>query len=99
MTLRQEMFDSTIDNPRNLHELMRNIALFVPDDHMLAASVKKCLSSMSFAPPENMMLYFMRFMSDVHVCFPTEQSILYGPTWIRVVSILVSCDPKCKLVV
>lgn len=87
--LRQIVFKSIDSNPRNMFDLMRAVALFIPEGHELAKVAKSCFESMLFSPPENYEYHFRRFMGEMAYQF-SELDVLNGPWWLKVVCILCS---------
>ncbi len=85
--LSERVAKSIKDKPRDLYDIIRNLALLIPDEHELADSAHACLDSMEFAPPENYPLYVERFTDELSNQFP--ESTKEVPWWAMVCSVLV----------
>ena len=88
MTILQEMVRASIESDhRNLYDLFRAVALFIPDDSELSECANDRMQSMRFSPPENHCLIFLRFREDINDRY-AEDEILDGPWWLKVICIL-----------
>jgi hypothetical protein len=102
MSLREKVYQSCIDNPRNLLDLMRSIALFIPEDHELAQSATSVIDSMEFSPPENYHIHYMKFLEDFDDDFSILEHLgIENTYWQKVISILIlgghpSSEELCK---
>lgn len=88
-TLRQNIYKSIKEDPRNVTDLIRSIALFIPGEHQLSKDVASCLESLRFSPPENHLLILGELLNSIGAAFPGD-NVLVGPWWIRVICVLVT---------
>ena len=89
--LREKTYESLSTAPRDLFDLMRQVALFIPDEHPLADEVEQCMESMAFSPPENLPYLVRRFQEELSTEY-SEADTIESPWWFRVIAILLSCD-------
>ena len=87
MTLRSEVYESCKTCPRSLYDLVRSIALFVPEDHPFADAVRNCIKSLTYAPPENHRSHIVEMLMRLDFYFP-EYAILTAPHWVKVICVL-----------
>lgn len=87
-TLQAYIHESIAQCPRNMFDLMRNISLFIPNDHGLSVTARKCLDSLSFSPPENYGLHIGIFLAELNEYFP-EHEFAAAPWWVKAISVLV----------
>lgn len=89
-TLREEVYASICASPRSMHDLVRSMALFVPEDHELCHNFRSCLESLRFSPPEQETLYVRRLFDVIADEFPVDGVRLSHPWWVNIIYILTS---------
>jgi hypothetical protein len=88
-TLRHAIHKSIKEHPRDITDLMRAIALFIPDDHHLTKVATSCFESLKFSPPEHHAWILRQFLGQINAHIP-ESQVLNGPWWVRAICILIT---------
>ena len=87
--LRQYIYQTINECPRDPVDLVRAIALFIPDEHPLAKAAAVCLESMNNTPELTHIAILDDFLTALDETF-TCQEILSGPWWVKVVCVLIT---------
>lgn len=88
-TLRQQVHKSIKEHPRDITDLFRSIALFIPEDHRLSSVTAGILESLKFSPPEHHRFFLGQFLRQMDAHFP-ESQVPIAPWWVRVIFVLIT---------
>jgi hypothetical protein len=87
--LRADAANSIAESPRREYDLVRSIALFMPDDHELTDAVRQCWESLEFVAPEMHGWHYARLLEVFREVLP-ESELASQPGWAKAVYILVT---------
>lgn len=87
--LRTAIYHSILEQPRDIIDLMRAMALFIPDEHPLAKEAAGCLEVLNRSGIELHPMLFGFFLEAVEAEFPKDEP-LNGPWWIKAVCVLIT---------